>query len=527
MLLLVAVSSSFSKARAQQISKTKLTTSPRYDRNPSFFKARTAIGTYPAGTYWLFFVRNIDNDPNYPDTCEGTGCDACGNCDAAGYEVYYMTSTDNGVTWSTPTLVPPSAGRGHRGMAAFQDDVGKIWVFVSGPAGDGKIHYYKYEGTNWIGPVLVANPTYYPNGITGSHVEAIQARDGKIWVFYQDGGSGVKCIYTSDYGSTWSNKITVSDTANDGIPKAFQDSNGKFHVVMANWAAGGEYHYATSTDGLTWTAQPVPVTVPGTISCDPVIFQDADGDYWLFYAPWDGTSNSQWIESVWSSDGVNWMGRTRWTKGGNSEKWWDMWPEIYVDEGKLLMFYTSEEGSTGNRIDGNIWLMTLQTSTAPGTVKLSTTDGLIEDFEAVDEATLPSEGKPPLAFPHGFFSFKITGLTPGQTVTVTIKLPSAMPPTTLYWKYHVPEGWIDVTSLLGDNDGDNILTLTLTDGGLGDDDGTANGVIVDQGGPGVPPVGGVILQADNPRLLIILVKVSLVVFLIAVGVKAASRRLKH
>ena len=39
-----------------------------------------------------------------------------------------------------------------------------------------------------------------------------------------------------------------------------------------------------------------------------------------------------------------------------------------------------------------------------------------------------------------------------------------------------------------DDDGDNVLTLTLTDGGLGDDDGLPNGEIVDLGGPGqLPP----------------------------------------
>jgi hypothetical protein len=36
------------------------------------------------------------------------------------------------------------------------------------------------------------------------------------------------------------------------------------------------------------------------------------------------------------------------------------------------------------------------------------------------------------------------------------------------------------------NDGDNIIIIQLTDGGIGDDDGVANGVIVDVGGPGVP-----------------------------------------
>ena len=46
--------------------------------------------------------------------------------------------------------------------------------------------------------------------------------------------------------------------------------------------------------------------------------------------------------------------------------------------------------------------------------------------------------------------------------------------------------WVNCTSLLGDDDGDNVLTSTLTDGGLGDSDGLANGTIVDPGGPGIP-----------------------------------------
>lgn len=40
---------------------------------------------------------------------------------------------------------------------------------------------------------------------------------------------------------------------------------------------------------------------------------------------------------------------------------------------------------------------------------------------------------------------------------------------------------------MGSNDGDNIITVQLTDGGGGDDDGIANGVIVDQGGPALMP----------------------------------------
>ena len=45
---------------------------------------------------------------------------------------------------------------------------------------------------------------------------------------------------------------------------------------------------------------------------------------------------------------------------------------------------------------------------------------------------------------------------------------------------------MDVTSLLGDNNGDNVLTLTLRDGGPEDADGHANGTITDPGAPATP-----------------------------------------
>jgi uncharacterized membrane protein len=60
-----------------------------------------------------------------------------------------------------------------------------------------------------------------------------------------------------------------------------------------------------------------------------------------------------------------------------------------------------------------------------------------------------------------------------------------MPIGTQYWKC-INGQWVNATSILGDNDGDNILTLTITDGSQFDADGVANGTIVDPGGPAVP-----------------------------------------
>lgn len=128
----------------------------------------------------------------------------------------------------------------------------------------------------------------------------------------------------------------------------------------------------------------------------------------------------------------------------------------------------------------------LKTATGTGTAYFITDTGDIQNLKAVPESALPLGGKPNIQFPHGFFSFNITGLTTGQTVNVTITLPEDVPTTTQYWKSQTPEGWYQIP--MGSNDGDDIITLTLRDGGIGDNDRVANGIIVVQGGPGIPPV---------------------------------------
>ena len=111
-------------------------------------------------------------------------------------------------------------------------------------------------------------------------------------------------------------------------------------------------------------------------------------------------------------------------------------------------------------------------------------------------------------------------------MVVTITLPSAVPTDTQYWKCH--DGvWLDVTSLLGDNDGDNVLTLTLTDGGLGDDDGVCDGVIVEPGGAGQPPpvpVGGVIVPVNRLELVAPWMGLAALAGLAALGVALVRRR---
>jgi hypothetical protein len=96
----------------------------------------------------------------------------------------------------------------------------------------------------------------------------------------------------------------------------------------------------------------------------------------------------------------------------------------------------------------------------------------------------PTVPGPNTRFPEGMFAFSLTGCTPGSTITMTITYPQSVAGAT-YFKYGPeasspsPHWYVMPATVSG-----NTITFSITDGGQGDDDLTANGTIVDQGGPG-------------------------------------------
>ena len=124
----------------------------------------------------------------------------------------------------------------------------------------------------------------------------------------------------------------------------------------------------------------------------------------------------------------------------------------------------------------------VKTDTGTGIATFTTSSGNILNLTAVAVEDCGCIGTPG-PFPHGLFSFTIIGLTPGETVIVTITLPTPLPAGSQYWECINGLHWVDGTPFLGSNDGDNVITLTLTDGGPLDADGVANGTIVDPSGP--------------------------------------------
>ncbi len=85
-------------------------------------------------------------------------------------------------------------------------------------------------------------------------------------------------------------------------------------------------------------------------------------------------------------------------------------------------------------------------------------------------------------FPYGGVQFKVTGLDPGESVTVTLKTTSTLPANAEYWKEDENGDYALYDAVISGNS----LQIVLTDGAAGDDDGQVNGSISDPGYIGIP-----------------------------------------
>jgi hypothetical protein len=95
-----------------------------------------------------------------------------------------------------------------------------------------------------------------------------------------------------------------------------------------------------------------------------------------------------------------------------------------------------------------------------------------------DDPAVSGTGKPTLEMPYGVTSFQIIGLEVGASVTVSLEFPDNVPTNATYYKIDQSGNWAEIP--FGSNDGDKVITITLTDGDpLTDADGKADGNIDD------------------------------------------------
>lgn len=110
-------------------------------------------------------------------------------------------------------------------------------------------------------------------------------------------------------------------------------------------------------------------------------------------------------------------------------------------------------------------------------VTVTTSEGFIDNLRRVPlPAMAPTDSNgEAITYPNGFLAYEVIGLTPGQTVTVTITLPAGTAPEFAVKCADDQCVIFDEAVITGDT-----ITLTLTDGGDDDfDGGIVDGRIVD------------------------------------------------
>jgi LPXTG-motif cell wall-anchored protein len=122
-------------------------------------------------------------------------------------------------------------------------------------------------------------------------------------------------------------------------------------------------------------------------------------------------------------------------------------------------------------------------NTPHGAVHISSPTGTT--LSNLSSGPVPSGGPTGVTFPMGMIGFKVSSLSTGATTEVVLST----------FSFEVTE-WYDINGSTFTKLGAEqrciprelcyYLTLRLTDGGAGDQDGTANGVIVQQGAPAIP-----------------------------------------
>ncbi len=105
----------------------------------------------------------------------------------------------------------------------------------------------------------------------------------------------------------------------------------------------------------------------------------------------------------------------------------------------------------------------------------------IEAVGTIDVTVVSEKKRRPRKFLYGLFSYRIGVNQPGATATVRVYFSQNIGGARYFYKYDTLRGWQDYSSFTTFNKRENFITLHVEDGGPGDSDGVANGVITDPG----------------------------------------------
>lgn len=225
-------------------------------------------------------------DPNYPNgriimpfntngaEAEGTVMGGTGV-----REVWFITSADNGLTWSTPKNITLSVSKPNEPSFNPNYNFAEDWRWHAITPGHGiQLKNSKYAGR-------LVFPSNHSAGATG-------------------GTYFSHCFYTDDHGATWKLGENVGSNTNECI--AAELSNGNVMINCRNYDGSGRRAVATSSDGgATWKNLFRDSQLPEPV-CQGTILYNDDAKVLLFANPASTSGRNNLSVKTSFDDGKTW-----------------------------------------------------------------------------------------------------------------------------------------------------------------------------------------------------------------------------
>jgi len=253
-------------------------------QNDIYYKTSADNGVSWAGDTRLTFDSGEDIMPSIMQTADGTIWVVWASSQTENFELFFKTSVNNGVSWSTDTqlTINPNADVG---PSIMQHQNGTIWVAWASNRGGAHDIYYK---------------TSHDNGLTWSpdtqlttdlswdlHPSIIEAIDGTIWVAwasYRTGDFEIFYKKSTDNGASWSSDTQLTtNNGDDEAPSIIQTRDSSFWVVWQSDRKGKQYdiYYTDSRDnGSTWFSD-TQLTTDNADDMSPTIMNSHEGRIWI------------------------------------------------------------------------------------------------------------------------------------------------------------------------------------------------------------------------------------------------------
>jgi hypothetical protein len=273
------------------------------------------------------------------------------------FNIMYKASADEGVTWSQETQLTSDSGD-NTGVSALQMSNGVLLIaWSSSRTGNNEIFCKTSAdlGSSWSPDTQL---TF--NSSRNLKPALCQAANGSIWVVWSSDRSGGYDLYyktSSDYGASWSDSVRLTtDPSLDKSPALLQARDGRLWVFWSSDRTGDYDIFYKIYNGTAWSTE-ANVPTSSDLDSNPFVLETVDSRIYVFWCARHPTQTAtDDIYYKYSLDGG--MG---WSEGVEfaSSNLDDLWPSaIQTHDTRIWVTWTSDKAE---QPDGN-WDIYLKTS---------------------------------------------------------------------------------------------------------------------------------------------------------------------